>query len=52
MTNVEKFNEVINDLAKVSIYTDNQLTNTYLGCIAEYLASIADSLNEIKKAKT
>ena len=52
MTNIERVNEVNDELAKADMLSSSQLISAYLGCIAEFLASIADSLNEIKKAKT
>lgn len=51
-TKEERMNEVNDELAKADMLTNNQLISAYLGCIAEFLASIADSLEEIKKAKT
>lgn len=51
MTSVEKLNKTIEELGEIPIYTDSQLENVYLGLIAEFLAKIADALDDIKSQK-
>lgn len=50
MSNIEDFENMITSMDKAPVSMPSEvLQNVYLGCIARYLAEIADALNEIKE---
>lgn len=52
MSNIEDFEKLITAMDKAPVPMPSEaLQNVYLGCIARYLAEIADVLNEIKDAR-
>lgn len=51
MTSVERLNKIIEELENTPFFTNDQLENVYLGLIAEFLAKIADALDDIKSQK-
>lgn len=50
MSNFEEFSQITKAIEDNPIFiSKDKLDNLYIGCIAGYLAQIADALNEIKE---
>ncbi len=50
MSNVEDFERIVKAMEESPVSLSTEVSqNVYLGCMTNYLAQIADALNEIRK---